>query len=93
MEERRKNILILVLTLVVIILALAVIYAFVVTPAVSGYSVQKQNEGVQIAINSILLQLQQNGYVQIPVGNQTLILVPYQRPVQQPAQTDINASK
>ena len=84
----RRNILIIVLAIIVVILALVMIYAFIIQPAVSGYSVQKQTEGVQIAINSILSQLQQNGFVQIPIGNQTLILVPYQAPqTTQPAET------
>lgn len=74
----RRNVLIVVLGLVVVIFALVMIYAFIIRPAISGYTVQKQTEGVNIAINSILAQLQQNGFVQIPLGNQTLVLVPYQ---------------
>lgn len=78
-----KNVLIVVLVAVVVILAGIVVYAFVVKPSISGYNVQKQNEGVQIAVNYIVAQLQQQGFVQIPIGNQTLILVPYQPPTQQ----------
>ena len=69
-----------VLVLVIVILVVIVVYAFVIKPAISGYTVQKQTEGVQIAVNSILAQIQQNGFVQIPIGNQTLILVPYTPP-------------
>ncbi len=76
----KRNVLITVLVLVIVILLAAVLYAFVIKPAISGYTVQKQTEGVQIAVNSILAQLQQNGFVQIPIGNQTLILVPYTQP-------------
>lgn len=79
MAERTK-VLITILVLVIVILLGVVAYAFVISPAISGYTVQKQNEGVQIAVNAILTQLQQNGYVQIPVGNKTLILVPYVPP-------------
>ncbi len=76
-----KSIWITVLGLIVVIMALVIIYAFVIQPAISGYSVQKQSEGVQIAVNAILTQIQQNGYVQIPVGgNKTIILVPYVPP-------------
>ena len=78
-----KSIWITVLGLIVVIMALVMIYAFVIQPAISGYSVQKQSEGVQIAVNAILTQLQQNGYVQIPVGGKTLILVPYVPPTAQ----------
>lgn len=98
----RKNILIVVLTLVVVILALVMIYGFIIQPAISGYSTQKQTQGAQIAANTILSQIvtqvQQNGYVQVPVGaNQSLTLVPIQlcsrfvQPVQTtPTQTTTN---
>lgn len=86
--EKKTNILITILVLVIVILAGIMVYTFLVKPKISGYSTQKQTEGVQIAINYIIAQLQQNGFVQIPVGNQTLILVPYTPPAQQtqPAQ-------
>ena len=78
-----KNIMIAILALVIIVLAGMMVYSFVVKPKISGYNVAKQTEGVQIAISYIIGQLQQNGFVQIPVGNQTLILVPYTPPQQQ----------
>ena len=77
----RTNVLIVVLVLIIVVLAGIMVYAFVIKPKISGYTAQKQTEGVQIAINYIIAQLQQNGFVQIPFGNQTLILVPY--PAQQ----------
>ena len=78
-----KNIIIVILALVIIVLAGVMVYSFVIKPKISGYNVEKQTEGVEIAINYILAQLQQNGFVQIPLGNQTLILVPYTPPQQQ----------
>ena len=78
-----KNIMIAILALVIIVLAGVMVYSFVIKPKISGYNVEKQTEGVEIAINYILAQLQQNGFVQIPLGNQTLILVPYTPPQQQ----------
>jgi len=81
----KTNMLITVLVLVIVILLGIVGYVFFIQPAISGYTIQKQTEGVQIAVNSILAQLQQNGFVQIPIGNQTLILVPYTPPTQQAA--------
>jgi len=80
----KTNVLITVLIAVIVILAGVMVYAFLVKPKISGYNVQKQSEGVQIAVNYILAQLQQNGFVQIQMGNQTLILVPYQPPAIQP---------
>jgi len=82
----KTRVLIAVLILVIVILGGIMAYAFIVKPKISGYNIQKQTEGVNLAINYILAQLQQNGFVQIPVGNQTLVLVPYQ-PAQQPAAT------
>ena len=72
------NLLVGFLVLIIMVLAGVLIYTFVITPSLTGYVVEKQNEGVQIAINSILLQVQQNGFVQIPVGgNQTIFLAPF----------------
>jgi capsular polysaccharide biosynthesis protein len=75
-----------ILIVLVVVLGAFVLYSFVIQPALQGYVVEKQAEGAQIAVNTILAQIQQYGYVQIPLGqNQTLILVPY-NPSQQPAQ-------
>ena len=79
----RTNMLIAILVVVIVVLAGIMVYVFLVKPKISGYNVEKQTEGVQITINYILSQLQQNGFVQIPVGNQTLILVPYSPPAPQ----------
>ena len=81
----KSRVVISILVVLVIILGAVVLYSFVVAPAIQGYVIQKQTEGVQIAVNSILLQLQQQGFVQIPLGEgqQPLILVPYTAPVQQ----------
>ncbi len=63
---------------VIVVLALLVIYAFVVKPAINGYAVKSYNEGVNYAISTMISQLQNNGYVQIPLpNNQSVILVPY----------------
>ncbi|MEK6760622.1 MAG: hypothetical protein AABX93_01730 [Nanoarchaeota archaeon] len=82
MNQKRFNITIVLAILVVILLAV-VIYAFAIKPAMNGYVINAQNTGIQYAINAILLQIQEKGYAEIPVGNQTLILVPYQNPQQQ----------
>ena len=80
MSQKRTNLIIGVLAVLVVVLLAVVVYAFVLKPAVNGYVVNAQNTGIQYAINAILLQIQQKGYAEIPVGNQTLILVPYQNP-------------
>ena len=63
---------------IIIVLVLAGLYLLVLKPSINGYAVKLQNEGVVYTLNAILSQLQQNGYVQIPVGNQTLTLIPPQ---------------
>ena len=73
----KKKVLITILVAVIVILAAVIVYAFLISPGITGYVVDKQSEGVQIAIASIVAQIQQNGFAQIPVGNETLILVPY----------------
>ncbi len=72
-----KNVVIAILVFLVVILVGVMGYAFVIKPAISGYVVAKQTEGVKIAVNAILAQIQQNGFVAIPVGNQTLYLAPF----------------
>lgn len=74
----RKGLMLIILTILVVVMGAALLYFFVIAPTIQGYVVEKQTEGVQIAVNTILSQIQQYGYVQIPVGeNQTLVLVPY----------------
>ena len=83
MERESNRILIAVLIILVAVLGGMVLYSFALKPAISGYVVNAQNQGVNLAVASIVSQIQQQGYVQIPVGNQTLVLVPY-NPNQQP---------
>ena len=79
------------LILVILILGSVVLYSFVIKPKINGYVVAKQSEGVLIAVNAIISQIQQQGFVQIPVaeGQPPLILVPYQQPAgaQAPVET------
>ncbi len=68
-----------ILILVIVLLALAVLYAFAVRPAVTGYAVNKYSQGYYQGqsdlLSNIVVQLQQAGYAQIPVGeNQVLVL-------------------
>ena len=81
----KSKVVIIVLAILVVVLAIVVLYSFVIQQAIQGYNVQRQTEGMQIAVNSILLQLQQQGFVQIPMGEgqQPLVLVPYTPPQQQ----------
>ena len=80
MERESNRILIAVLIILVAVLGGMVLYSFALKPAISGYVVNAQNQGVNLAVASIVSQIQQQGYVQLTIGNNTLILVPYQPP-------------
>ena len=69
-----------ILILVIALLALAVLYAFAIRPAVTGYAINNYEQGYIRAqtdlVNNIWTQIQQTGNAQIPVGeNQVLLLV------------------
>ena len=80
MEKDKAKVLVTVLTLLVVVLGMLVVYAFVLRPAMSGYIVKSQNDGAMALISYMVSQIQQQGNTQIPVGNQTLVLIPYQSP-------------
>ncbi len=77
MEKSKLTIRILIL--VIALLALVVLYAFAIRPAVTGYAVDKYSQGYYQGqsdlLSNVIVQLQQAGYAQIPVGeNQVLVL-------------------
>ena len=78
----RTKILIVFLVLVIVVLAGVMVFTFLVKPKVTGYVVEKQTEGVVIAVNSILVQIQQQGFAQIPIDAEghyaILVLAPNQ---------------
>jgi hypothetical protein len=82
-----------VLAILVVLLALVVVYAFVLGPAIQGYTVQKQSEGVEYTVLSIMQQAAQCQVVPLTYGNTTINLVaveclqqPGAQQVQQPQQ-------
>lgn len=75
-----KNKLTIGLVIISAVLLIVVLYLLVIGPAINGYAVKAENYGVTSTLNAIISQVQQNGYVQIPAGNnQTLILIPYRQ--------------
>jgi hypothetical protein len=74
------------MAIVIILLAVALVYAFALKPAFNGYVVEKQVEAQDIVLNALLSQLYQNGYIQIPIGDEVLTLVPYQPQQQETSQ-------
>ena len=79
-EGRRTVILIWVLILIILALVGVMVYFFAINPAINNYINTKQvtayNLGQVDLLNNMLAQIQQLGYVSIPIGNQTLYLAP-----------------
>ena len=82
----RTNVLITILVLVIVVLLAVVLFSFLVKPKFDGYVVGKQIDAQTIVYQDILDQVQRNGFFQMRVGNQTLLLAPFAPQGQQPAQ-------
>jgi uncharacterized protein YpmB len=81
-ENRKYRRLIWILGTIVVIMALVFAYFFLFQPMRQKFILEKQTEA-QIAtynfiIQDMISQIQQTGVYQVPIGNQTLILIPYQ---------------
>jgi Tfp pilus assembly protein PilE len=65
---------------IIVVLILVGLYFLVVRPSINGYAVKLQNNGVMIALSTILSQVNQYGYTVLPVlgTNQTITLIPPQ---------------
>lgn len=74
-DKSKKTVLI--LSIVIAVLVIAMVYLFVARPMIQKHQDNLRVEGVNYAVSSILASIQSQGYVEIPVGNQSLILVPY----------------
>jgi len=80
MGKDKRDKMILALLIVVILLLGFLGYLFLVQPALSGLVTKGYNQAQVDLITAILTQVQSNGYVQIPAGeNQSVVLVPYQQ--------------
>jgi len=78
LKMNKQGKIIVALVCVVVILLGFISYSFIIRPSIDNYVVSKQSEAQEMLISALLNQVQQLGYVQIPVGeNQTLVLVPY----------------
>lgn len=75
MGKDKRDKLILALVVVIVLLLGFLGYLFLVRPAISGFVVEGQNQGVQYTIYSIAQQASTCKTVSLPVGNQTMDLV------------------
>lgn len=83
---RNQNRLVAIMAIVIVALAAVVVYSTALRPAFNGYVVERQNEAQYMVVNALLSQLQQNGYIQIPLDEENVLtLVEYKQPQQQEA--------
>lgn len=66
---------IVVLVLAVIILTMIVIYAFVIKPAINGYTIRAQTEGYNYAIVSLIQEAQSCKPIPLTFNNQTVNII------------------
>lgn len=75
-----KKIIIAVLISIIIVLSFFMCYLLLYKPYLNDLQTKAQTEGAAKIINVILTQINTNGYIQIPYGdNQSVILVPYKK--------------
>lgn len=74
--ENKK--IIIIMSCVILLLAMVVIYTLIISPSIDNYIITKQAEAQNLILSVLVNQIQQNGYIQIPVGEEVLTLVPYQ---------------
>ena len=78
MREDKNKLTIRILSIAVVVLLLFMAFLFIIQPQMNKYADERRLEGIEFYVLEVILpQLQANGYVQIPIGNETLILVPY----------------
>ncbi len=76
--REKSGIVIAVLAVMVVVLLGLVLWAFVFNPMINGYATKIYNQGANDAVKAVVGQVQQKGYVQLPVNeNQSVMLVPY----------------
>jgi len=69
------NLLVGFLVLIIIVLGGVLIYMFVVSPSITGYVTEKQNEGVQFALASVFQAAGTCQQVPLTFNNQTINLI------------------
>jgi flagellar basal body-associated protein FliL len=89
LKKEKKNYLIptLIKVIIIVILVGGMSYFFVIKPAYNNFIQTKQSDAFSLGqisvLNEIFTQIQQTGYVTIPIGNQTLYLAPFNPGVKQ----------
>jgi hypothetical protein len=93
MVKEKRDKLVLALIVVIVLLMGVLGYLFLIKPAISGFVVSNQNQGVQYAILSIAQQAATCKTVSLPVGNQTMDIIWVKCLQQQTAASTTTATK
>lgn len=80
----KKKVLITLLVAVIVIMAAILVYVFLIRPNITGYAVDRQREGYQIAILDIMQQAATCQTVPLTFENQTINLIAVECLQQQP---------
>ncbi|MEK6873225.1 MAG: hypothetical protein AABW91_00080 [Nanoarchaeota archaeon] len=75
---------------VIVVLALVLLYVLLIGPKIQGYVVQRQIDAQQVAVQTIVQVVNQQGYVVLGQGNDSIILVKYNPEQGQPGQGQLN---
>ena len=86
MGRNNTGIVIAVLVILVLVLASLVLYAFVLKPAVTGYVINAQTQGVEYALATLVQASSNCEIVPVTIGNKTTQFVDVSC-LQQPEQT------
>ncbi|MFA5992744.1 MAG: hypothetical protein WC796_03495 [Candidatus Pacearchaeota archaeon] len=72
--------------LIIVVLAIGLVYVLAIKPKFQGYVVNQQVEAQKALIKSMIQVANQQGYLTLNDGTETVILVKYQQQAQQPNQ-------
>jgi len=72
----KKNVLMTLLIAIIVVMAAVLVYVFLIRPNITGYAVDRQREGYQIALFEILQVVTQCQTFPVAIGeNQTINLI------------------
>ena len=66
--------------LIIVVLAVALLYMTVINPRIQGYIISKQAQAQEGVVQAILQIVDQQGYVALGDGENSVVLVRYQPP-------------
>ena len=76
--------------IVIVVLALALSYVVFIGPKIQGYLINKQTRAQENVVKTIVQIVDQQGYVVLGDGNDSVVLIKYQPPAQQQPQQELS---